>query len=215
MSESKKSVFEVLSRVPIPEDKIKKKGKLDYLSWSFAWEEVKKLYPDASFKVYPQTIDAYGNTRPWHDDGKSGWVEVGVTIDGVEIVETLAIMNMNNTAMKIDQIDSVAANKAIKRCMVKAIALFGLGLYLYQGEDLPDAVVRVEELQMRCADLLKTKCKQSERAKQAAQKAYITAFRKANPDSELPDDQISGHPALINDVEALEYLKTELLSIRK
>ena len=113
---AEKNIFESLNNVDLTE-KVKSKNNLTYLPWSSAWSEVKRRYPDANFRIIPQVIDEGGNTRPWHDDGKTGWVEVGVTIDGQEIIETLAIMDFKNKSITADQITSVDANKSIKRCL--------------------------------------------------------------------------------------------------
>lgn len=117
-----KSVFDTLNGIDVS-GKVKAKNGLKYLSWISAWAEVKKIDPNASFKIYPQIMDNDGNTRFWHDDGKTGWVEVGVTVNGNEVVEVLAIMDFKNKSMPADQITSVDANKAMKRCLVKAIAI--------------------------------------------------------------------------------------------
>ena len=94
----KKSVFDILSSIDISEY-VKEKNGLSYLPWAKAWEIVKRHFPDATYKVYPQIMDEYGNTRFWHDDGKSGWVSVGVTIEGEEQIENLAIMDYRNQAI--------------------------------------------------------------------------------------------------------------------
>ena len=86
--------------------KTKQKNSLSYLSWASAWSEVKKLFPNATFKIYEESIDIVekiGETteihkiveRPWFDDGTTGWVKTGVTINiarsGWEIVHPLLI----------------------------------------------------------------------------------------------------------------------------
>lgn len=205
------NVFKTLNDLDLTH-KIKEKNGLKYLSWASAWAEVKKLCPNASFRVYPQTMDG-GNTRPWHDDGRTGWVEVGVTIDGQEIIETLAVMNYKNAAIPADQITSVDANKSIKRCLVKALALHGLALHIYEGEDLPENVARAAELQNDILELMKKKCALSDKAKSAVQEICKAAEKEANPDAE--DDEIRGDPKNISDVELLEKLKRKILTVRK
>ena len=69
-------------------------------------------------------------------DGNTGYVKVGVTINDVEHVDYLPIMNHNNQSLSIDKITSFAVNKTIQRSTVKAIAMHGLGLSLWAGEDL-------------------------------------------------------------------------------
>ena len=212
MAEEKKSTFELLSKVNV-EGKTKEKGGLTYLPWASAWAEVKKVCPDATFKIYSQIVDEYGNTRFWHDDGRTGWVVVGVTIDGIEIVETLAIMDMRNKAIAANQITSTDANKATKRCLVKACAMHGLGLYIYEGEDLPEEVSRINELVESCLGLIKKKCALSDAAKEKVEVLCKDAEKKANP--ELPDELLSGSPRNIDDVDILENMKKQLLAVRK
>lgn len=207
-----KNFFSLLNAVDVS-GKVKQKNGLTYLSWSSAWSEVKKVDPDAVFRIYPQIMDNYGNTRFWHDDGRTGWVEVGVTVGGIELVETLAIMDFKNKSMPADQITSVDANKAMKRCLVKAIAMHGLGLYIYEGEDLPEEVSKVNDLYEEVMDLVRKKCGQSEKAKQKVKELCTAAEKKANPD--MADDLIMGNPANINDYDILSNLKKQLLAVRK
>lgn len=206
------AVFNVLHTVDVSE-KTKSKGGLTYLSWASAWAEVKKKYPSATYTIYPQIIDEFGNTRFWHDDTKTGWVEVGVTIDGLEIIETLAIMDFKNKSIAADQITSVDANKSLKRCLTKACALHGLGLYIYEGEDLPEETNQVNELQEDIQTLVQKKCALSDKAKEKVAELCKEAEKQANPDME--DELISGNFKNIKDVRILETLKKNLLAIRK
>lgn len=125
------SVYEVLSAVDVSKQ-TKKKDKLTYLSWPFAWGELLKRYPTATYKVY-ENKDGWN----YHTDGKTAWVKTGVTVEGVEHVEMLPVMDYRNKAISADQITSTDVNKAIQRSLTKAIARHGLGLYIYAGEDLP------------------------------------------------------------------------------
>lgn len=207
-----KSVFESLNNVDLT-GKVKTKNGLTYLSWSSAWAEVKKKDPNANFRIIPQIVDDGGNTRPWHDDGRTGWVEVGVTINGQEIIETLAIMDFKNKSLATDQITSVDANKSIKRCLVKACAMHGLGLYIYEGEDLPEETSKVNELQDEVMNLVNKKCALSDKAKAKVQEICKAAEKQANPD--MADDLIVGNPKNINDSDILGNLKKQLLAVRK
>ena len=146
MSEGK-SIFEVLNSIDVS-GKVKEKNKLSYLPWASAWAEVKKVYPEASFEIKKQQMEN-GIERPWLDDGKSGWVEVSVTINGQTITEMLAIMNFSNKAIPADQITATDANKSIKRCLTKAIAMHGLGLYVYEGEDVPEDTAKTIEIKRK------------------------------------------------------------------
>jgi hypothetical protein len=113
--------------------KVEKKNGLSYLSWAWAWAEVKKLYPNAIYTIYE-------NKDGWfyHTDGKSGWVKTGVTIEGVEHIEYLPIMDFKNKSIPLEVLTSVDVNKAIQRSLTKAISRQGAGLYIYAGEDLPE-----------------------------------------------------------------------------
>lgn len=160
MSEATKSIFQTLYDADVT-GKVKKKNGLSYISWAAAWAEVKKRYPDATYHVYTCQPEPYEETttefkdgvpvmsrtvkrtpqpRPWFDDGKSAWVEVGVTINGQEAKETYAIMDFKNNAVKAEQVTSTDANKAKMRALAKACAQWGLGLYIYEGEDMPEGV---------------------------------------------------------------------------
>lgn len=207
-----KSVFDILNAVDVF-TKIKTKNGLSYLSWASAWAEVKKKYPDATYKVYPQIMDEGGNTRYWHDDGKTGWVEVGVTVNGQEIVETLAIMDFKNKSISADQITSVDANKSLKRCLVKACALHGLGLYIYEGEDLPEEVSKTIELKEKIKELAAKKVALSDKAKAKVAELCKAAEKQANPN--LDDDLITGNYNNIEDVDILTNLEKQLLAVRK
>lgn len=209
---AEKNIFESLNNVDLTE-KVKSKNNLTYLPWSSAWSEVKRRYPDANFRIIPQVIDEGGNTRPWHDDGKTGWVEVGVTIDGQEIIETLAIMDFKNKSIAADQITSVDANKSIKRCLVKACAMHGLGLYIYEGEELPEEASKTLELQDEIKELISKKCALSDKAKSKVADLCKAAEKEADPT--LDDDAITGNPKNIEDVDILTNLKKQLLAVRK
>ena len=127
------SVFNVLSAVDCNKH-TEKKGSLTYLSWAWAWQMVKSRYPDASYTIYE-------NPDGWNyfTDGKTCWVKTGVTIDGLEHIEYLPVMDARNQSIPFDQVRSVDVNKSIQRSLTKACARHGLGLYIYAGEDLPDS----------------------------------------------------------------------------
>lgn len=114
-------------------DKTEKKNGLTYLSWAWAWGEVKKLHPDAVYTIYE-------NEAGWnyHTDGRTCWVKTGVTINGIEHVEYLPVMDFKNKSIPLDSVTSFDVNKAIQRSLTKAVARHGLGLYIYAGEDLPE-----------------------------------------------------------------------------
>lgn len=135
MENNKKSVFETLNTINVS-GKTEKKNGLTYLPWAYAWVEVKKLYPTAQYHVYERDTQQYGPVN-YFTDGKTCWVKVGVTIEGMEHVEMLPVMNFKNQSIPLDKVTSCDVNKAIQRAITKAIGRQGLGLHIYTGEDLP------------------------------------------------------------------------------
>lgn len=208
----KDNIFAVLSKINVS-DKFDTKNNLTYLPWAAAWAELKKVYPDADYTIYPQVMDELGNTRFWHDDGKTGWVEVGVTINGKEIREVLAIMNFKNQSIPAENITSTDANKSIKRCLTKAIALHGMALHIYMKEELPEEVTKVNELREKVDVLAKKKAALSDKAKEKVQTICKDAQRKAFP--ELEEEFVIGDYKSIEDSEILEELYKKLLTVRK
>ncbi len=126
-----KSTFKTLAALNV-KDRVEKKGRFDYLSWAYAWAMIKDQYPSANRKVYESEHTGLN----YFTDGNTGYVKVGVTINDVEHVDYLPIMNHNNQSLSIEKITSFAVNKTIQRSTVKAIAMHGLGLSLWAGEDL-------------------------------------------------------------------------------
>lgn len=128
----KQSIFNNLNSVNCNEHTEKKNG-LTYLSWAWAWAEVKKRYPLATYTIYE-------NPDGWNyfTDGRTCWVKTGVTIEGLEHIEYLPVMDFRNASIPADKVTSFDVNKAIQRSLTKAAARHGLGLYIYAGEDLPE-----------------------------------------------------------------------------
>ena len=114
-------------------DKVEKKGNLSYLSWAWAWAEVKKKFPDATYTIYEDAGGCF-----YHTDGRTCWVKTGVTVNGVEHIEYLPVMNNRNRSIPLEQVTSFDVNTSIQRSLTKACARHGLGLYIYAGEDLPE-----------------------------------------------------------------------------
>lgn len=127
-----KNYFEELNSINVS-DKIEKKNGLSYLSWAFAWGELKKKYPDAFYTVH-ENKDGWN----FHTDGSTCWVKTGVTVNGLEHIEYLPVMDFRNKSISLDAVTSFDVNKAIQRSLTKAVARHGLGLYIYAGEDLPE-----------------------------------------------------------------------------
>lgn len=114
-----------------------KKGALTYLSWAWAWAEVLKADPQAEWEAV-EYMNPDGTISPcmWLPDG-TAMVKTSVTINGKARVCTLPVMDNRNNAVKNP--DARKISDAIMRCMTKAIGMHGLGLYIYAGEDLPQA----------------------------------------------------------------------------
>lgn len=131
-----KNYFEQLNAVNVS-DRTEKKNGLTYLSWSWAWGELKKRYPLSYYTVYEDT-----RGLNYFTDGKTAYVKTGVTVvDGeirIEHIEYLPVMDFRNQSIPLEKLTSFDVNKAIQRSLTKAVARHGLGLYIYSGEDLPE-----------------------------------------------------------------------------
>ena len=170
------SIFETLNAINVGEHTEKiptNNGKeLTYLSWAWAWAELKKHYPDSFYTIYENAEGLF-----YHTDGKTAWVKTGVTVvDGekqIEHIEYLPVMDLKNKSITLNQLDSFAVNKAIQRSLTKAVARHGLGLYIYAGEDLPE----VEQAEQKAADEEK-RLAAIETLKKTGTKAQIEYFEK-------------------------------------
>ena len=118
-------------------DHTETKSGLTYLSWAWAWAEVKKLYPSSYYTVYENKDGLI-----YHTDGKTCWVKTGVTVvegqESLEHIEYLPVMDFRNKSIPVGQVTSYDVNKTIQRSLTKACARHGLGLYIYAGEDIPE-----------------------------------------------------------------------------
>jgi len=124
--------FEILNTIDVSK-KVEKKNGLNYLSWAWAWAELKKIHPKANYKIYEQE-----NGCIYWTDGKTCWVKTGVIIDDIEHIEYLPVMDYRNKSISLEDITSFNVNSTIQRSLTKAVARHGLGLYIYAGEDLPE-----------------------------------------------------------------------------
>lgn len=146
---TKKSVFEILSKIDVSGHvetiRMRKGPALKYVSWAWAWNMVKSIYPDTTRKIeeFPE-YQFDKETGKWYATGQmldyritpAGCeVRVTVTIEGEEYSERLYVMDMRNQPVQNPNISQI--NKTQQRCLVKALAMAGLGLNLYAGEDLP------------------------------------------------------------------------------
>ena len=139
--ENQKTVFERLSAIHV-NDHVEKKSNLTYLSWAWAWSETKRACPDATYKI--------GETT--YDDALGFMCHTTVTIEDETLEMWLPVMDGANKSMKkveysyssrygdkkVEAATTFDINKTIMRCLVKNLAMFGLGIYIYAGEDLPE-----------------------------------------------------------------------------
>ena len=123
------NVYKNLSAISVA-DKVEKKGRFDYLSWAWAWHYIKQEYPTANRKVYENE-----SGMPYFTDGKFANVKVGITINGQEHIDYLPILDNANRSIPLTRMNSFDVNNAIQRATAKAIAMHGLGLSLWIGED--------------------------------------------------------------------------------
>lgn len=142
MEKSTKTTFEKLSAINV-NDRVEKKNGLTYLSWAWAWSEVKKACPDATYKI--KETD--------YDEQLGFMCHTEVSIDGETLEMWLPVMDGANKSMKkeaytyttrygeksVDAATSFDINKTLMRCLVKNLAMFGLGIYIFAGEDLPES----------------------------------------------------------------------------
>lgn len=124
--------FQKLNSIDVSSHQEKKNG-LTYLSWAWAWGEVKKQHPEAVYTIYEAANGCF-----YHTDGNTCWVKTGVTVNGIEHIEYLPVMDNRNKSIPLKSVTSFDVNKSIQRCITKACARHGLGLYIYAGEDLPE-----------------------------------------------------------------------------
>ena len=123
--------FEEVYKINV-NDKTEKKGNLTYLSWAFAWAEFKKIYPDATYKIRPfDGSYCSGNEKMGY------MVQTEVTAGNQTYEMWLPVMDARNNAVLQPKMTEI--NKTIMRCLTKNLAMFGLGLYIYAGEDIPDS----------------------------------------------------------------------------
>lgn len=133
------SPFEILNKIDCNGHTEEKNG-LTYLSWAWAWTELKKAFPRSFYTIYENKDGLF-----YHTDGSTCWVKTGVTLvddvtaTSLEHIEFLPVMDHRNKSIPLDSVTSFDVNKAIQRSLTKAVARHGLGLYIYAGEDLPES----------------------------------------------------------------------------
>ncbi len=148
-NEKKLTTFDKLSAINVNE-KVEKKNGLTYLSWAWAWSEVKKACPDATYQINDTD----------YDEDLGFMCHTSVSIDGESLEMWLPVMDGSNKSMKkkaykyttrygektVEGASTFDINKTIMRCLVKNLAMFGLGIYIYAGEDLPESEEAIKEI---------------------------------------------------------------------
>ena len=127
-----KNNYTTLATLPIRE-KVERKGNLDYLSWANAWHMLKTIHPDAQRIVY----ESVQTDLNYFTDGTTAYVKVGIVVGGLEHIDYLPVMDYRNNSIPLEKVTSMDVNKSIQRSTAKAIAMHGLGLSLWTGEDVP------------------------------------------------------------------------------
>ncbi len=170
-----KNDFEKILGIDV-NSKVEVKQRMKYLSWTYAWSEFKKQYPDASYRVLDNA-----DGMPYFSSDIGVMVKTEVTANGETLPMWLPCMNEAMKAYKIEAysykvkeyvngkpsgkfvdkwvepITMVNVNKSIMRCFTKNIAMFGLGLYIFSGEDMPEPSLIDSHQIQQLADLAKVK----------------------------------------------------------
>lgn len=220
--EKKKSVFETLSAVDVSKHveviKMKKGPALSYVSWSWAWNFVKSIYPDTptpKFTKYKEMALTtaqepykvkYGNQEytkyrtvvkhaemidrevPYLTTMTGTMVECTITIEGEPYTESLYVMDNNNNNAVINP-TMKEINKTQKRCLVKALALAGLGLSIYAGEDLPMADINEADKEH---EEQRRKQRQMSQLQAEYRRLMMELINRLNGDSKRAEELVKG-----------------------
>ncbi|MFO1413351.1 MAG: DUF1071 domain-containing protein [Burkholderiales bacterium] len=147
-------------------DHIERKGQFSYLSWPYAVAQLRLADSTATWEVRRFDGLPYLRTETGY------FVEVAVTVQGITLTQVHPVLDAKNRP--IAEPTAFDINTSIQRCLVKAIALHGLGLYIYAGEDLPEASTGAEPVPPELPDPPRvTSINQGEARASAAQIRYI------------------------------------------
>lgn len=172
------------------------KNGLTYLSWAWAWGELKKAHPDANYTIYENKDGLF-----YHTDGKTAWVKTGVTVNGIEHIEYLPVMDFRNKSIPVENITSFDVNKAIQRSLTKAVARHGLGLYIYAGEDLPEEPTPTPAEKAKATREAKKKIEEDLKEKAEKTIAWLKTLTR-----DLTQEECIKIDSLLNQLSAEKYL---------
>ena len=230
---SEKKVFDELYAVNVNDRTEKKQtgnATLTYLSWAWAWAEVKKRYPEASYTIWKNE-----NGLPYVYDPNTGYMcYTTVTINGITHEMWLPVMDGANNAMKseayvkktkykevrVEAATMFDINKTVMRCLTKNLAMFGLGLYIYAGEDLPEDPNVVEQAmenadnymeQAKAEKAAPKTTKKNARVSNTVTKEQITDLRVFFAENDIMEDYVVKQSFRHNDISEMtpsEYTLT-------
>ena len=210
-TEQQNKIFNTLYKLDVNDNVEKKKTGstyLSYLSWAWAWAEVKKKFPQAQY-----SIQKFENNLPYVFDPNTGYmVFTTVTIDDMTYEMWLPVMDGANKAMKhepytykvikwengkrngftdkeVEAASMFDINKTIMRCLVKNLAMFGLGLYIYAGEDLPESPRVTEEQIKELRVLFKESADILKRSEKTFENQVLAHFKYGGKLEEINENQ--------------------------
>jgi hypothetical protein len=144
------SIFETLDKIDVSK-RTEKKGKFTYLSWAWAVRELLKVAPDATWEVHEYDRhmgESFGYERqPYMNTAAGCFVKVTLTVNGIDRTQVHPVLDNRNKT--VEEPNAFQINTSIQRCLAKAIALHGLGLYIFAGEDLPGEPEKLDDDQIK------------------------------------------------------------------
>ena len=149
MSYPETNYFEQLNEIDVSEH-TEKKGNFTYLSWAWAVRELLKVDPTATWEVHEWGLE--GNRQPYMQTEAGCFVKVTVWVGGIQKTQVHPVLDNRNQT--IEKPNAFQVNTSIQRCLAKAIALHGLGLYIFAGEDLPSTPKLDKDQEEQIAHLL-------------------------------------------------------------
>ena len=169
MTNKKESTFDILNKVDVNKYK-KKKGRFDYLSWAWAVTELLKVRPDSTWHTHEYEVE--GKVRPYMVTEAGFFVKVSVTVDKITRSQIHPVLDNRNETIEKPNANDI--NTSIMRCLAKAIALHGLGLYIFAGEDLPEPDVLNDEEKARLLN-----------EAQGMDKSFVSSLREKMDSNEI------------------------------